>query len=261
MKTLLGLILRSYFGFVTRRSKIYKVFGMRRSGNHAFIKWLSNSLEGTDFDFKTHPDVDYCHFSESGKVVFLNVVNSTPTKSHYSNIVKLTSLLAKCQFLIISEEDVGCNRIDFRLPRRGESIYIHRSVLNLVSSRIRNLQKKAADGLAWPGQTVDQKLLEKLLSWNNLHSGLVWSYDNWLTSEDYRRHFLSLLGLTQDILPGITPQGGGSSFSGLKRPSLLEASKRYEQIDLPRRVLILLSNPRYYDLLNEDEKSFLKNML
>lgn len=95
--------------------------------------------------------------------------------------------------------------------------------------------------------------------WSNAKF-LCFYYDVWIDCKVYRSDFLRKLGLTDDIAPGITAHGGGSSFSGHSRvPTVDEAMERYKKMPPSQNACnIVIANARIVRFLEEDEIAYLQ---
>jgi len=256
--------------FILRNKNVFVIIGMRRSGNHAFVNWLGNSIEGKKCNWT---DLNYNDMenrvlvSESGKTVFFNEANCIGLKGYeVAQAARLhKQLIAKCSNVVISLEDYIPQKTDFLVPRNSRVIIITRSTLNLIASRIKKAVSFAGLGLDQGDMRIDNRFFERLL-WLYDSEGVdgnnkakKWNYDNWLRSDDYRADFLEDIGLSFDLMPEISTQGGGSSFSGqLEIPSYESVSRRWAQIDWPDRVIDILGMDEYSRLLSKDEFEFIK---
>lgn len=204
----------------TKKKQRLIVFGVRRSGNHAFTNWLANAVEEAEAELTAlgdHPPLSHAFSSPNGAVIHLNEINELDVKSTFRLALQARSLTRKCQWLIISFEDVRPSAYpNFRrLP--GREIHIWRGALEIISSRYHNLHKKANSGIGWSRQSCDAYFLDTLREFQRAspRQGLqVWNYNLWLNSAEYRRSFLQELGLTHDQVPKHSDVGGGSSFHG-----------------------------------------------
>ncbi|GAA5520556.1 hypothetical protein LQ318_02410 [Aliifodinibius salicampi] len=257
IKSTKNLIAKTIVLYLIHGPIVYYVIGMRRSGNHAFINWLTNALEEQYASLK--PKIDNLYITSTGKTVFLDEVNIKSGKRFLSVLWNNRELIKNCQYLIISAEDCGPNYNNFRIPKWNEAIYIKRSVLNVVASRLRYLQKKASEGIGYSEHNVDVSFFETLLEWHSIPENFkVWEYEKWIVSKEYRLNFLQQLELKVDIIPTMSSQGGGSSFSGQEKPSTVEALSRYEQVNFSPPIINLVTDVKYQKLLNQSEVDYLK---
>lgn len=244
LMSLKNLILKTVVLFFLHGKEIYYVTGMRRSGNHAFIRWLTNALEERHVKFIQSADYPHFNYSDTRSTVFLNEINWLTGNEYLKMIWCNRNFLAKCQYLIISTEDCTSNYINWRIPKFKHAIYVKRTLLNVVASRIRMLQNQARKGigLGWR-HNVNNTFFKKLLSWVpppvEFH---IWKYDKWIISTEYRSNFLHSLELAEDIQPTISSEGGGSSFTGENEtPSPKKALNRFRQVKFVDSIIALLT--------------------
>lgn len=244
----------------SQKPKVIFVCGMRRSGNHAFINWLSNALEEQQVEYTHDEKFSYLRFSKSGKTAFINEINRIRSWKLHRMLFTRALTLRKVDTLIVSAEDVDSSysqhfRLPIWLPRIQHRIFIKRSILNTIASRLQHLKKSAAAGKGNHNLSITTKFFKKLKSWESPNSDFTdWEYDLWLTSDSYRRKFLSQLGLRQDILPTISKEGGGSSFTGRDRtPTAKEATSRFKHIHIPSNIRRDLLRCNVDTMLDPDE--------
>ncbi len=244
-----------------RSQKIFAITGVRRSGNHAFIRWLINALEGEHCTLvKLGHGV---HRSPSGDTLFFNEMNYRGLMGYYTRTKKHASVIKKAKFVIISTEDYIPKKHDPYVPVQATRITIHRHLLNTISSRLKKSQDRALEGFERGDMKIDHEFMH-CIRWlreeSEKQSWVKWSYDDWVSSNDYREEFLSNLNLKNNIEPGISKEGDGSSFTGLSRtPNAQEVTRRYTQIAIPERIKALLLEPYYKSLLEPDSLDFLNN--
>lgn len=197
--------------------EIFFFFGMRRSGNHACIQWLANSITQKNSPFIKDKEDIHFEYTDSCKVLFFNELNKLKNDNIYELFRKKKELIIKSKYIFISFEDFTPAELDqiLFLPSPQKRIIIRRNILDLISSRYQNLVKKALVGQGWVGQSIDLtffKRLSKLYKLLNKSNYLIWDFDLWQSDKKYRENFLFNLGFSVDIIPSITPHGGGSSF-------------------------------------------------
>lgn len=262
-----------FISFIFRNKKVFVVTGLRRSGNHAFINWFINALEGkeTSLDYL---DLDlYFGLSDTGKTVLLNEVNNIFNQANYFCVHKFLDcirrhkkIIKKTTFIIISLEDYRPSSFDPFVPINAKKIVIMRSTLNLVASRLRRCLNQAKNGLDRGDMGITTDFVATLCwlysaeknGWN------IWCYDSWLEgNKRYRSKFLSKFNLNYDKNPGISIHGSGSSFSSVREevPDFKKASNRWQQINWPKRVLYLLKNEIDKTILSEKERLFIDSVI
>lgn len=253
------LIYRYYILYLFRGKKVYYVSGMRRSGNHAFINWLTNSLENKQTNLIKDDSYKYFLSSPSHKTIFFNEVNEIVMIVFLRMIYKKRNSIRKCDSIIISVEDCSSFYTSYKIPRYDKAIYIKRSLLNLVASRLEYLIKRAKRGRANYWSAVDHELFNKILSFENSNKFYNWEFEKWLTSKSYRETILKSLNLTSSTLPELSNFGGGSSFTGTeKKPDISELINRYKQVKFSKEVVSLLK--QHKKLLYANEIEYLNNL-
>jgi len=254
LKTIYKIILLYLF----REKNIYYVTGLRRSGNHAFINWLTNSLENKQTDLIRDNSYRHFHETSNSETIFFNEVNKIPTVVFFRIIIKNSASIRSCSNVIISTEDCSAEYSSFKIPRYDKAIFVKRSLLNLIASRLKYLSKRANDGRSSYWNAIDDDVLSKLLSFYRSAKFYIWDFEQWLTSENYRKSFMSKLNLNTAPMPAVSKFGGGSSFTGTnENPNMSELINRYEQVEFSKKVISYLRNDRYRKLLNDQEIDFL----
>lgn len=254
MKTLKSLLLSSLVRYLLRGTRIYFVCGMSRSGNHALVNWLANAVEGRETEYRKVDGHPYLFDFGSDRTLFLNNVRIRSTRHYLKTLRNRRSRIRGSRALILSAENVPPAWRDWRVPRWDEKIFVRRSLLNLVASRLKGLKKRAAEGVGDGQLTIDEDFFRTLSLWEEAAGFHVWSYDRWQESGEYRQDFLRKLGLEEDIVPGMGSVGS-SSFDEGKAPEGDRALRRYEQVEFPSRVVGLLE--RFAHLLSDSEKRYL----
>ncbi len=241
-----------------RRQQVFAIAGVRRSGNHACVRWLINALEGEKSTLiKLGHGV---HASTSGQTLFFNEMNYRGLPGYYARMKKHALAIKKAKCIVITTEDYIPERRDPYVPAHAKRIAIHRHLLNTISSRLKKAQVRALDGFERGDMKIDHEFMN-CVRW--LHEApekgwIRWSYDDWVSSNDYRNTFLSILSLQHNIEPGISMEGDGSSFSGQAHvPEAHETMHRYLQVTIPDRVKTLLLESYYRTLLEPEFVDFL----
>ena len=193
-----------------------RVFGMRRSGNHAIIDWLRRNM--------------------SGEVVFLNdcapgdpfgtyAMMETPRGDRHGPSFRETRWFAQFdegragRSHIVSYEDTAP---DAAGPPRGwdapfSTLVIHRSFLNWLAS-FHALVLDRNRGTRWGVERPEEIAAFIALYADLLRAPctLAISFDGWLSGACYRRGAARALGLVprDDDTGAESDYGGGSSFDG-----------------------------------------------
>ena len=195
--------------------RVLRVYGMRRSGNHAIIDWM----------LRNAPD---------GNGLFLNAcrpgrdpVNSARSIGVYKAGEELASggLQSKLRdvglsvLTIVSYEDATPSRHDTQLFDAPETrVIILRSFLNWSASLLRKVQNNPKYG---PVERVRIMMTsigkyKSMLDHAQRPDATAIVYDTWMAQDSYRRDRLEQLDLPgRDLSRGAVQRfGGGSSFQG-----------------------------------------------
>jgi len=235
------------------------VVGSRRSGHHAVIFWLANSLEAQQVEWDRE-GASQCFVSPSGRSVHVNAWRLDREISASWPTFRNRHLLRSADYLFVNYEDVDPLRLDREMwfPNRPDlKVVVRRSTLNLAASRMKKAEERANRSFL-----VDEPFLDLLLSYRReLSDWLVVDFDSWLRDEDgYRAGIAERVGVTSGEAPNLSGHGGGSSFTGLEGvPLASELTSRFAQVDWPENVVRLLLDDKYSTLLTPEEKDFLQS--
>lgn len=238
------------------RKKKFYVAGMRRSGNHAFINWLKNALEGKEVQFYQPKNERQFLVTPTGDTVFINEVNKINQKNYTRIFREHLWIIVRSKHIIISTEDFT-RKDSFKIPDCDYNFLVKRSVLNLIASRYKKLLNGINEGRGMNAFNIDDRFFKRLKKLYTSTAYIPWMYDEWLTSEEYRLSFLSRLNLTFDSNPGISKKGGGSSFSGSTMPEKSDLLQRYKHVEIPVNIINNLHENEISTFLTEDEKSYI----
>lgn len=216
---------------MSRAERVFYVYGMRRSGNHACVGWLANALEGEDIKFIENDRVNNFNHSDSGRTYFINDVSSMDGWRFIKSLIQDRIEIRQARFIIISAEDeCATYRRQWRIPRRSELILVRRNTLNLMASRFQNLNRRAQEGQGASMQSMKGKFFATLNSHIKDPQGSVWKFERWCNDEVWRHEFLTELGLQHDIAPSMV--GLGSSFGNrLAQPSSVQLNERFTAVE------------------------------
>ena len=234
MKT---LVARCYIEWLTARAeRIFFVYGMRRSGNHACVRWLANALEAERVVLREGQVQDNFYSSSSGKTVFLNNITDISGWGYVKLLNRHRDKLRHARFVIISVEDQAANyHRKWRIPRHSQKIAVRRGTLNVMASRFQSLNNLAQAGRDSGGHAMEAQFYSVLNSLLLAQEGSIWEFERWCGDNNWREAFLQKLGLNCDIPPEMSDEGGGSSFSGTQvLPSIDQLVKRFAAVE-PRR--------------------------
>lgn len=222
--------------------KLLRLFGMRRSGNHAIANWLQRNApeEGALF-------LNNCRRGQHPLFHFASAeVNGVKvsTKKALRNLHKVTQNLRDGALVMISYESLSPKQNPAEKPLGGnfaqneitQDVVIYRGFLNWIASLTKKLENN-----------VDYSVVRRfavLMRSVDLYSDMIdcvaskkevfpLSYDAWSQNEDYRSETLGKLALpvTDNDLGEVSIYGGGSSFQkGAAGVSELRTQQRWQQM-------------------------------
>ena len=193
-----------------------RVFGMRRSGNHAIIDWLRRNMPG---------EVVFLNDCAPGDPFRTYAMMETPRGDRHGPSFRATRWFAQFdahrggRSHIVSYEDAAP---DAAGPPEGwdtpfRTVVVHRSFLNWLASfhaLVLDRNRGTRWGVDRPGEIAPfVTLYADLLG---ARCDLAISFDGWLASPACRRDAVRALGLVprDDDTGAEAPYGGGSSFDG-----------------------------------------------
>lgn len=217
--------------------EVIRIWGMRRSGNHAIINWLMRNapVGGVLFLNNCKPKG---HPLQTHRAVELNAERINPTR--YGGLACVAEALGEGFTLMYSYED--------RVPRFGQDapqleagvpdsavdreIIIYRSFLNWAASLLRKIQHNAA----YDAEARERIMTRAVRRYFRMLDALervdcAIHYDAWIASEDYRAAQLEALGwpLADNTLGVQQRFGGGSSFRD-SAPDAAALAERWAQM-------------------------------
>lgn len=228
----------------TVASGMMRVFGIRRSGQHAIIDWMLRNCGQKKSVFLNNRRVGQSPL----RAGMLAAKKHDSTRNADALQAKLARKLARGQkpFVLISYESgfpvqrypVGDVSPGFDNSDFDRDVLITRRFVNWLPSYIRLVQAQNADG-APEGLDNFKKISMEIEGYKahliaaNSSPHVVISYDDWAERPEYRRQKLAALGLPEvdNGLGRVQPYGGGSSFSGLaKAPQVREIAARWKTL-------------------------------
>lgn len=249
---------------ITRR---LVVAGVRRSGNHAIVNWLTNALACASTELH-YPPPSLIGTTSDGRIAHANDLATHAESPYFDLADQQLELIARAHSLILSLEDRPVTtRFDRMLtglfgdvpePAR---VLVRRSTLNTLASRLQGLRRNSKRGITRSGLEITQYILDVMRSNRDAvpPNWIVIDFDSWLSDGALvRRGMLERLGLEHDIDPPISRAGNGSSFTDRQRvPTAGELTSRWATIDWPDDLVNQLLRPRNIGLLTESEVEFL----
>lgn len=233
-----------------------RVFGLRRSGNHAIIDWL-------------------CRNSASAGTVFFNncIRGRDPLTAHRGAEINrnwrklpvdggpgaLRAALAEAgsdPMVVISYEDTvppadrSEKPVSHKLPDSAfdHQIVIYRGFLNWAASLLHKIQRNPAYTAVQRGLIMLRAVRNYDLMLQRLEGASAFAltgicYDRWVASAAYRRDLLASLGLPEkdNDLGAVPHYGGGSSF----QPD----AETGAELQTDRRSAAMATDPEYRMIL------------
>lgn len=225
---------RYFVEWIFRRpARIFFVYGIRRSGNHACIRWLVNALENGPTALNESRATPNFYITGTSRTVFINDITSFHNQKYVNMLRHNKQAIRNATFVVISCEDQDLTyRNGWRIPRRSEAILVRRGALNTMASRFQSLNREARAGRGLSQQSMGERFFSILRANLSMEDVLVWQFENWYSDPRWRQKFLEQLGLQGDFTPTISDEGKGSSFSGLRiQPRAPELEQRFNMVE------------------------------
>ncbi|MEQ3708009.1 MAG: hypothetical protein ABNH38_04975 [Tateyamaria sp.] len=212
--------------------RVLRVYGMRRSGNHAIIDWMMrNAPEGAGlFLNNCKPNRDPIK-TASGVAVYKDGVEFQCDRAKDK-----VRAAGEAPFTLVSYEDRMPSPARIPLFNAPEtSVIIYRSFLHWAASLLRKIQGNAGYGPLERMRVMMQAMrtYDEMLGRVQEADVVLVCYDDWMGDEDYRRAALDRLELPgRDLdLGAVQRYGGGSSFQGKKTEAAdLDTGQRAAQM-------------------------------
>lgn len=254
-------VLRSYSAFKQNASnqKELRIFGLRRSGNHAITNWIINQLDGqvlylNNIPINANPfriEIDRLH----------DYHPETLPKYKSTFLKEASGEFSEKDCLICSFEDYSLSTFSRSLINRFHDFYVGKSnrivdVLiirdpyNLFASRLKSGRYQAKSFKSLPDLWVEYAM-EYLGQTKSLQNNRVLiNYNYWVSSKAYREKIARNLGLTftDAGLDEVSSIGGGSSFD-----RCLYGGKA-AQMNVLDRWQAYSSNPLFINLINSNSE-------
>lgn len=223
---------------------VLRVFGMRRSGNHAIAAWLlRNAPDGRSVYLNN------CRAGRNPLDSFRSVeINGqpVPVKPALEDLSSVADVAGDGSLLLISYEDTLPSESrkgrpvsgDFDENRIDADLIIYRGFVNWIASLVKKLQANPEFSLtrrsAVALRAIDTyaHLLALIEAREQLRLTCI-CYDQWVQNEEYRRGVLRDLGLQANdtALGPVRREGGGSSFqANTRNADDLAPARRWAQM-------------------------------
>ena len=240
-------------------SRVIRVFGMRRSGNHAVINWMARNAP------------DPCVFindCSTGKCPLKSAngleINARHIPLGERDIADYTSELADGGVLILSYEDVmpdpyePVHAMSPGVPDDVDTldIVMFRGFMNWAASLLRKLQNNPSHSFVSRTRTMIgamESYIEALeLAQDPEGRVRAVSYDRWVSRVKYRSSILRALGFEEkdNRLGAVQRYGGGSSFQpdAKEAKTLSPLTRWHDMVNDAEFQLILLAASQYKEL-------------
>ncbi|MEO1555256.1 MAG: hypothetical protein AAFS01_02410 [Pseudomonadota bacterium] len=198
-------------------ARVMRVYGMRRSGNHAIIDWMMRNAPGGAGLFLNNckPNRDPIK-TASGIALYANGVEVGHDRARDK-----VEAAGTAPFTLISYEDRMPSPARTPIYEAAETcVIIYRSFLHWAASLLRKIQGNAGYGPLERMRVMMQALrtYDDMLGRVQDADVVAVCYDDWSGDESYRRAALDRLDLPgRDLdLGAVQRYGGGSSFQGKK---------------------------------------------
>ncbi|SLN29008.1 hypothetical protein ROA7450_01223 [Roseovarius albus] len=233
--------------------RILRVFGMRRSGNHAIINWLQRNAPGDSVFLnncrrKASVLETFQGCEVNGERHIHKPEDGQPIAEHVSDGAVL--LLSYEDFAPVGREDLmDLVSAEFNADDVSHEIVIYRNFTNWSASLLKKLQGNPSHTplgrlRIMMGALEQYKHMLTLVEEPRGHNMQAIHYDGWCGSAEYRVATLESLELENcdDDLGRVQKYGGGSSF----QPN----AKTAEELDVLRRWPAMESDPEYQIVLS-----------
>jgi hypothetical protein len=229
-------------------AKIWRFWGIPRSGNHAIIEWVIKNIDDSSLVF-----LNNCNRGLPTETFSYTVFDrGYGPEKHRGNIhrdknrhyERLINAIERAENIVVSYEVFPVNDImlsDLReeswmSSAKTQDVFILRSPLNLLASCIRRIENETTHKARVAGRVrnfMDNQFshysgyLERCIK--NDKNCVI--YDIWGAEESYRLRKLTQLGIkpTDLALGGMTSAGGGSSFDSEQEVNSISTSNRWVQ--------------------------------
>jgi hypothetical protein len=200
--------------------KILEVYGMRRSGHHAFIGWLKHN-----FDSKYgRPNVHYIN----------DLYNNHSVKGETLEwkVQELASIPTN-ELLIVSYEDVFTNESRLENYEKEKIVFI-RDIYNMAASRYQASKHGA--------MRIDETFIKRWIDQCNFP--FKFRYEDFLQNKESRDLLCQHFDIPNlDILNDVNYCSNiGSSFIGRKHDTIENYLNRYQMVELPENIVTLITS-------------------
>lgn len=233
---------------------VVRLFGMRRSGNHAIADWILRNSPAPGSVF-----LNNCTAGKSALASCRSVAinrQKTPLAIAQQDFSTVCHSVTNGGLLLVSYEDTVPQELqqgpeisrDLDGVSIDTNVVLYRGFLNWSASMLRKLQRNAGLSVVRRAATLLRAMdgygrMLALVDARDAPHIITICYDDWVKSEAYRAEALTRMGLqlTDNTLGSVQQYGGGSSFQNDARSAdELQTDLRWRQMS---------DDPDYRDLM------------
>ncbi len=238
-----------------------RMFGMQRSGNHAFLSWLHSNLPYSNYMFLNNctpyqsPFKSFCQLEINRQIIRGSKVRHIPYSEFLKRVNDELILTISYENFDPKEREKEKN-LSYGLGDHffDYEFFIIRSFLNWFASlsllyRLPELNRcKSLEHQEIEIKKAIYKYFECLVSWHDYkaqNSMICVKYDDWVSCEIYRRSIIEKIGFEykKNQANGVPPYGRGSSFSSSQNyHEIGDVCTRWKMIASDERNLIILQS-------------------
>lgn len=205
---------------------ILEVYGMRRSGHHAFIGWLKHNFDAKYGKSNVHYINDlYNNCSYRGETLEAKVqeLASVPTN----------------KLLIVSYEDVYTSESRLEGYTTLKIAFI-RDIINTAASRYKASKHGA--------MRIDEAFVNKWIDQANFQ--FIFKYEDFIQNKPERNRLCEIFDIPNvDILDDVNYCSNiGSSFVGRTKDSVENYLNRYKMVELPENIISLITSEKVQEV-------------
>lgn len=205
-----------------RGRNVYVVCGLRRSGNHAVIQWLMNSIAGESITYESKGH--RINYPTRSDLLFLN---NWSGHLNWKRKLSGTFISPEVKHIVISFEDESPYQVFnyFKGLVDCRAILIRRNRLDLIASRFQTLISRSKNGEDLGDESnmnCSQAFISLLKEYDSVKAEndkgiVIFDYDKWTSDVSWGKTTMHSLALNSHSIPKrMTREGGGSSFLNLE---------------------------------------------